>query len=90
MKVLLLYDISHDGVRTKIADLCLDYGLDRIQYSAFLGRLSRNRQEELLLRIKKKLGKKVGQVRLIPICARDWEGQLMIDQPPDRESEAGG
>ena len=40
MRYLLIYDIAHDGVRTKVADVCLDYGLQRIQYSAFLGELS--------------------------------------------------
>lgn len=80
MKVLLIYDISHDGARTKVAELCLDYGLDRIQYSAFLGQLSRTHQEELVLKIKKKLGQRGADVRLIPICAKDWAAQLKITQ----------
>ena len=37
MRCPLIYDIAHDGVRTKVADACLDYGLQRIQYSAFFG-----------------------------------------------------
>ena len=50
MRCLLIYDIAHDGVRTKVADVCLDYGLERIQYSAFFGELSHIHQRELLLR----------------------------------------
>jgi len=80
MKVLLIYDISNDNARTKVADLCLDYGLDRVQYSAFLGQLSRTYQEDLMLRIKEKLGKRPGDVRLIPICAKDWAAQLVIEE----------
>lgn len=53
MRVLLIYDIVHDGIRNKIADLCLDYGLDRVQYSSFEGTLPRTHQEELMLKIKK-------------------------------------
>ena len=87
MKILLIYDISHDGARAKVADLCLDYGLDRIQYSAFLGQLSRTRQEELILQIKKKLGKRPGDVRLIPICAKDWAEQLAIQQAAKDKEE---
>ena len=45
MHCLLVYDISDDRIRTKIADACLDYGLDRFQYSAFYGNISRNYQE---------------------------------------------
>jgi CRISPR-associated protein Cas2 len=78
MKVILIYDISHDNTRNKIADLCLDYGLDRVQYSSFEGQLRRTHQEELMLKIKKKLGKRVGDVRLIPICEKDWTARLHL------------
>lgn len=78
MKVILIYDISHDNTRNKIADLCLDYGLDRVQYSSFEGQLRRTHQEELMLKIKKKLGKRVGDVRLIPICEKDWTSRLHL------------
>lgn len=78
MMILLIYDIVHDGTRAKVADLCLDYGLDRVQYSAFQGQLRRTHQEELMLKIKKKLGKRVGDVRLIPICEKDWATRLQV------------
>ncbi len=78
MKLLVIYDISHDGTRNKVADLCLDYGLDRVQYSCFQGQLRRTHQEELMMRIKKKLGKRAGDVRLIPICAKDWAARLFL------------
>ncbi|MFQ5433970.1 MAG: CRISPR-associated endonuclease Cas2 [Anaerolineae bacterium] len=76
MNCILIYDISDDQKRTKIADACLDYGLDRIQYSAFAGNISRNHQEELFLKIKMLLGKKPGKIQLIPICDKDWHNQL--------------
>lgn len=69
--VLLIYDIPDDKVRYKISERCKDYGLSRIQYSAFAGELDRNRQEELLMRLKKTLGKKEGNIRLQPVCTRD-------------------
>lgn len=78
MKILLIYDVPHDGTRTKISELCLDYGLDRVQYSSFEGELRRTHQEELMLKIKKKLGKRAGDVRLIPICEKDWAARLQI------------
>lgn len=69
--VLLIYDIPDDKVRYKVSERCKDYGLVRIQYSAFAGDLDRNRREELLLRLKKTLGKKEGNIRLQPVCTRD-------------------
>jgi CRISPR-associated protein Cas2 len=77
-RVLLIYDIVHDGTRNKIADLCLDYGLDRVQYSSFEGQLRRTHQEELMLKVKKVLGKREGDVRLIPVCEKDWLNRLSI------------
>lgn len=76
MRCLLIYDIPDDRARTKIADICLDYGLDRLQFSAFSGRLSKGQQEELLMKIQKKLGKKAANVQIIPICAKDWADRL--------------
>lgn len=73
MRYLLIYDISDDRARTRVADLCLDYGLERIQYSAFWGNLPRTLQEELLLKIQRVLQNKSADVRLISLCERDLE-----------------
>ncbi|MDA8186715.1 MAG: CRISPR-associated endonuclease Cas2 [Dehalococcoidales bacterium] len=71
MKLLLIYDIVEDKIRSKLADICLDYGLERIQYSAFLGELNHNRQEEMLQKMKRKLGKSAGNIQLFPLCEKD-------------------
>lgn len=88
MKCLLVYDISHDRTRGKIADFCLDYGLDRIQYSAFLGDLARTHQEELMLRIGDRLGDGTAKVQLFVICRSDWQRRLEIIQ--ENEGDARG
>ncbi len=78
-RCLLVYDISHDRTRTRVADLCLDYGLDRIQYSAFCGTLSRNHQEELMLAIRRLLKRQGGNVHLYPLCEKDWAARQIIE-----------
>lgn len=83
MKCLLIYDIPDDRVRTKVADFCMDYGLDRVQYSAFVGDLSNNHQEELMLKIAKKLGKSPGKIDLFPICRQDWQARHSFYQAVD-------
>ena len=80
MQTLVVYDIPNDRARTKIADACQDYGLDRIQYSAFLGDLQRTHQEELLIKIGKQLGQRPGKVHLFAICEKDWRLKLEIIQ----------
>ena len=80
MRCLLIYDIAHDGVRTKVADACLDYGLERIQYSAFFGELSHIHQRELLLMIKRRIGKHGANVQLFPLDEKSWSGRRVIEQ----------
>ncbi len=73
MRCLVVYDIADDAVRTKVADICLDYGLKRIQYSAFLGELSHNYQEELLMKVRRRVGKHDANVQLFPLCDKDFK-----------------
>jgi len=84
MQCLVVYDIVDDNKRNKIADACLDYGMDRIQYSAFTGDLATTHQDELMLKVRAILGKKPGKVQLVPICEKDWNARRVIEQ---KESE---
>lgn len=71
MITLFVYDITSDRIRCKVAQACQDYGLKRIQYSAFLGDLTLNRQEELWLKCKRKLGKSAGNLQLFVLTQQD-------------------
>lgn len=73
MYCILLYDIPSDKKRKKIADACLDYGLDRIQYSAFTGNISRNLQQELFQKITRILGQADGRIWLLPVGEKEWQ-----------------
>jgi CRISPR-associated protein Cas2 len=81
LHLILIYDISDDRARAKVATACEDYGLDRIQYSAFYGRLTRNQQEELMMRITKLLRNRPnrpGRVYLIPVGQLEWDKRLEV------------
>lgn len=77
--LLVLYDISDDRARTKVACACEDYGLDRIQYSAFFGRLSRTHQRELMHKLRALLGDLPGCIQLVPIATDDWERRMEVN-----------
>jgi len=83
--LLVLYDISDDRLRTKVADACLDYGLERVQYSAFVGELGRVHQRELEVRMRELVGRHTVNIRLIPLDLVTWRRQRIIR----RESAAG-
>jgi CRISPR-associated protein Cas2 len=80
MRYLLIYDITHDGTRAKVADACLDYGLERIQFSAFLGELTHAHQRELLLKIKQRLGDHGANIQLFPLDEKVWSGRQVIER----------
>lgn len=77
-RIIVLYDIPDDRIRVKVADMCMDYGLDRVQFSAFVGQLQRTHQEELMLRVKERLGSEPGNVQLIPISSREWKARIEV------------
>ena len=77
---VLLYDIEEDRLRARIADVCIDYGLERIQFSAFFGKLNRNRRQELALRVQNELGGESGRVRIIPVCEQDLKDMWVLEQ----------
>ena len=83
MHCLLIYDIPDDRLRAKIADFCLDFGLDRVQFSAFIGRLSANHQEELMLKLEQRMGSATGKIDLFPICQQDWRNRMSYAQEDD-------
>jgi CRISPR-associated protein Cas2 len=80
VSVVLIYDIEEDRLRTRVADVCMDYGLERIQFSAFFGKLNRNRRQELALKLQNELGDESGRVRIIPVCEQDLKDMWVLDQ----------
>lgn len=80
MHCLLIYDISDDRVRQRVADACLDYGLRRLQWSAFVGDLSRTHQRELFVVIRERVGKAGASVVLFPLYEQSWEGRRVLEQ----------
>jgi CRISPR-associated protein Cas2 len=85
LRTLVIYDIEDDKIRLRISETCLDYGLTRIQYSAFLGTLNRNKREELFLRLTSVLDNNPGKIFLQPICDKDVK-DVLIKENEKRES----
>lgn len=77
LKTLVIYDIENDRIRLRISETCLDYGLVRIQFSAFLGTLNRNKREELFLKLSTILDDNAGKILLQPICHKDMKDTLL-------------
>ena len=73
----VIYDISENKSRTKIANLCKDYGLERVQESSFLGVLSRNKAEMLALEIEKHISKS-DKVFVVPAGKEEFAKKIVF------------
>lgn len=88
LRTLVLYDVVNDKPRLKISEACLDFGLTRIQYSAFAGRLTRNKRQELFLRLRSLLEGESGKIFIQPVCGRDADEMLLWETDTAGEGEA--
>jgi CRISPR-associated protein Cas2 len=68
---MVVYDISDDKARHKASETCLDYGLDRFQYSVFSGLLKPTHVRELAKLLRPHA--RTGNIMILPISADDWE-----------------
>jgi CRISPR-associated protein Cas2 len=85
MLTWVVYDISKDRTRTKIAKRCLDFGLYRVQKSVFLGDIAANRVEEILLFSRELLNLETDAVYVFPMCHPDFEQVRIVGQGFDRK-----
>ncbi len=85
MFYVILYDITKDRLRGKIAKVLGNYGLQRIQYSAFLGNLKKHQLSSLqtkiqdLLHHKKPENEERKNVQIYPIPQYSWKNKQVID-----------
>jgi CRISPR-associated protein Cas2 len=84
MLTWVVYDISKDRTRTKVANRCLDFGLYRVQKSVFLGDVAPNRVEEILLFSQELLDLDTDSVYIFPMCRPDFEQVRIVGQGFDR------
>lgn len=81
----VVYDISKDRTRTKIAKRCLDFGLYRVQKSVFLGDIESNRVEEIVLASKELMNEETDSVYVFPLCREDFDKVRIVGQGFDRK-----
>ena len=74
----VIYDIVENRTRRKISEACLDYGLQRIQYSAFRGNINSTRRGALEKRLQQELGRNEGKIEIIAVCQKDFRARSVI------------
>ena len=81
--VWILYDISLNKPRSRVAKLCKEAGLYRVQKSVFLGSIVRNRLDELRMQINELMNEATDSVYIFPMCEPDFKKVDLLGQAFD-------
>ncbi len=84
MLVWVIYDIVKDKTRNQIARACKQYGLYRVQKSAFLGNLNKNEIDELSIKSDDLINKEADSVYIFPMCEDDFKKVKLLGQAFDK------
>jgi len=63
--LLILYDIPLDKTRTKVANKLQEYGLERIQYSVFIGKIKVHNYKALSKKLEDLINKETDKIYLL-------------------------
>ena len=84
MIIWVLYDIENDRSRTKIAKLCKQAGLYRVQFSCFLGTLTTNEKDTLSLQINDLIDDAKDKVYIFPMNKTELQQTELLGQAFDK------
>lgn len=85
MLTWVVYDITDNKIRAKVAKACKEYGLYRVQKSVFLGRINNNQIDELAIRCKDIIEEGVDSVYVFPLCDDDFKKVKLLGQAFDKK-----
>lgn len=81
----IVYDITEDRIRGKVAKTCKKFGLIRVQKSVFLGKLESNRFDELGEICQELIDADTDSVYLFPFCQEDFRRIRVLGQGFDKK-----
>jgi CRISPR-associated protein Cas2 len=81
----VLYDIKNDKARTKVAKICKQSGLYRVQFSVFLGTIDRNMKDSLQLQIEELINEETDSVYIFPMSKNELQETVLLGQAFDKK-----
>lgn len=85
MIVWILYDIENDKVRNKIAKLCKQAGLYRVQLSVFVGTLEKSEKDALQLQIRDLINEEKDKVYVFTMSKDELRECVFLGQAFDKK-----
>jgi CRISPR-associated protein Cas2 len=83
--VWVIYDIVEDKTRNKVAKVCLNKGLYRVQKSVFLGTLNANQRDSLSLECEVLIDPEVDSVYVFPMDDASFKKVKLLGQAFDKK-----
>ena len=81
----VMYDVTNDKARTKIAKYCKQAGLYRVQYSVFIGKLDKNERDVLQLQIEALIDEEQDKVYLFLMSKKALQESVLLGQAFDKK-----
>lgn len=81
----VMYDIKNNKARSKVAKACLQMGLNRVQYSVFLGTLKTNDADSLQIQIEEFIDSKKDSVYIFPMSSDELKQTVLLGQAFDKK-----
>jgi CRISPR-associated protein Cas2 len=81
----VMYDIEIDKSRSKVAKLCKQTGLYRVQYSVFLGTIDANQKDTLQLQIKELINEETDSVYIFPMSKSELQATVLLGKAFDKK-----
>ncbi len=81
----VLYDIKKDKPRTKVAKICKQSGLYRVQKSVFLGSLEDNEKDTLELSVSDLIDEETDSVYIFPMSKNELRQTALLGQAFDKK-----
>ncbi len=90
MRVLVIYDVSDDDKRRRLAKALESLGLSRIQRSAFAGEMPAARIRDVERMAGRIIDPRSDVVHIVPLAERDWRARRVLGVPVWGDQLAGG
>lgn len=81
----VMYDIEIDKSRTKVAKLCKQAGLYRVQFSVFLGTIDANQKDALKLQIADLINEETDSVYIFPMSKTELQTTVLMGKAFDKK-----
>jgi len=85
MLTWVMYDIEKDKARNKVAKLCEEAGIQRVQFSVFLGELNQSQRRSLQTGIEDWINPDKDRVYIFPMSRDDFNQCILLGQAFDKD-----